>query len=243
MRALSGYGISEASPLDLVNPVLSIVYPAAGDTLYSGLYHEISWTCIDSNLSSESTSLWYSIDGGSSYFSMAQNIPATAPFQWLVPETETVNAKIQLKVTDTFGNSKRAFTQFPFSIIDAPLSTPTGISISVDNVTNDINIYWQPVNSLVTGYPLSADAYIVLCSDTPAEDIESYTVLSMLKALTYTHLAAADQYGKNFYRIIAFAATGNVRTAIQTKLDQTPETPLTWGEMKAYIDLIKRGNQ
>ncbi len=81
---------------------LSLLSPNGGEQLISNQGSYIDWQCNTlSNLN-----IAYSLDGGLTYFTIAQNVPSIPSFYyWMIPDTFANNAKIKISVANNPGVS------------------------------------------------------------------------------------------------------------------------------------------
>lgn len=231
--ALSGYGISEAYPLDTRDPVLHLLSPQGGDQWYLWQNWEISWEIQEANPDLSSMKLWYSLNGGSSYISLGDNIPLTPPFIWDLPEVVSHQVKVKAQVKDIFGNTTTVSSGL-FSIDFEPPAAVEEIFVSVTN-DNSLVLFWVPVTTTVLGNPMSPDGYIILFSHDPAAPLDDYTFLAAQKALSYTHNGVASFYDKMFYRIVAYIDYDLAMNSKLARLQENTNGDLTWGMVKAAL--------
>ncbi|MDZ4121310.1 MAG: Ser-Thr-rich GPI-anchored membrane family protein, partial [Candidatus Cloacimonadaceae bacterium] len=173
LLALTGYGTSAPVVNDTVDPSLSILSPNGGEAWYLGDTNDITWTASDTNLSPNSIYLWYSMNGGSNYSSLAEAIANSGSFAWEMPSAQSYNARVRIKVSDSFGNFTQKASASAFTITYVPPQAPTGVNV---NTTNGIDaiITWQPVTETIYYTPITPDGYIVLYNESPYEHDEHF---------------------------------------------------------------------
>ncbi|HPS40265.1 MAG TPA: hypothetical protein PL124_12670, partial [Candidatus Cloacimonadota bacterium] len=127
--ALSSYTDTETFTLDTVAPSLALSSPNGGETWYIGDTHNITWTASDTNLSPNSVFLWYSTNNGSSYTPLAEGILNDGSELWTMPSLQSYNAKVKVRVADSYGNLSLKVSAAPFSITYVPPAAPEGVSV------------------------------------------------------------------------------------------------------------------
>jgi photosystem II stability/assembly factor-like uncharacterized protein len=154
------------NPFNIVNPSITILAPNGGEIFNSNVDTIISW---NGNLISNLVKIEYSTNNGTSWNLVANNVPNTNFFQWLVPNTPSSNCRVRISdaqfpaVTD---QSNTAFTITPPTPTISLLS-PNGLeqwgigtnqtilwnSNNIVNVkieySTDSGITWNIINPLV----------------------------------------------------------------------------------------------
>jgi hypothetical protein len=229
---LVGFGVSNTGTLDTVNPSVSIIAPNGGEEWYFGDTDNILWTASDTNLVLNSIYLWYSLDGGNDYISLAEAIFNNGNFVWQIPSIQSFNAIVRVKVNDSFGNYTQVISAAPFSITNPPPAPPEGVTIDVSN-NWDAVITWEPVTHDVHNQPITPDGYIVLYNETPNQDTEYYYFLTVTTGLSFVHQGVVHFRDLRFYRVIAYKDyDGRMTDILNTfKSEKNPNTML--------IDLLK----
>jgi hypothetical protein len=201
--ALSSYTDSELFTIDTVMPELHLTSPVGNEIWYIGDTENITWTATDTNLDNNSIYLWFSLNGGVDYVSLAEAIANSGSYAWLIPSTQSINAKVQIQISDTFGNASVFESTMPFIISYVPPAEPQGITVDTSNGTDAI-LSWQPVTLTIYNTPITPDGYIVLYNETPNEDDQFYYFLGRSFSTTYTHHDVTEFRSQMFYRVIAY---------------------------------------
>jgi hypothetical protein len=90
-------------------PTASLVQPNGGESWKVGDLHDITWNMSDTEdpVGALSVTLDYSTDGGATYpyniITDQTGFSSPGTYSWQIPNTPTVNAKVRIKVTDTYG--------------------------------------------------------------------------------------------------------------------------------------------
>jgi len=242
LLALSGYDTSAPVINDTVDPTLSILTPNGGEAWYIGDTNDITWTASDTNLSPNSIYLWCSLNGGTDYLPLAEGIANDGTESWLIPSPQSYNAKVQIKVSDSFGNFTQKASASPFTITYVPLLAPTGITVDISNGVDAV-ISWQEVTETIYHTPLTPDGYIVLYNETPYEDDQYYYFLGRSYTTTYTHHDVAEFRTQMFYKVLAYKNyRGDVDNVIQAAL-ANPEAKISLAELKAALHSYNIGGE
>lgn len=203
---LSSHNDSPDYVMDMVDPLLELSSPNGGESYYSGETVNILWAATDTNLGPESIELWYSLNSGVDYASITEAMANTGSYAWELPAIQSLAAKVQIQVSDLFGNSALAHSLEPFSIICAIPAIPEGLSLQILNGV-DILLSWDEVTQTIPPYnsPITPDGYIIFCNQTPYEDAEHlFYSLGESPGTSYTHIGAAASNEKMFYRVRAY---------------------------------------
>ncbi|HNQ43532.1 MAG TPA: Ser-Thr-rich GPI-anchored membrane family protein, partial [Candidatus Cloacimonadota bacterium] len=222
--------------------LLSILSPNGGEAWYIGDTNDITWTASDTNLSPNSVYLWYSMNGGSSYTTLAEAIANSGSYPWEMPSTQSYNARVRIRVSDSFGNFSQKASASSFTITYVPPQAPTGVNV---NTTNGIDaiITWQPVTQTISDTPITPDGYIVLYNESPYEDDQFYYFLAMTTGLSHTHPWVARFRNQMFYKVIAFKDYRGALANILQPAVQNPELKLTLAEIKEALQNYPWGGE
>ncbi|MBN2830566.1 MAG: hypothetical protein JXR56_09630, partial [Candidatus Cloacimonetes bacterium] len=222
----------ELFTLDTVLPVLQLTSPNSGESWYIGDTNNILWNASDTNLDNNSIFLWFSLNGGAEYTTLAEAINNSGSFAWEIPSTQSTNAKVQIQVSDTFGNTALVSSLAPFVISFVPPAEPQGVSVDTSNGVDAV-ISWQPVTLTVYDTPITPDGYIVLYNETPYEDEQYYYFLGRSFTNTYTHHDVTEFRSQMFYRVIAYK---NYRSERFAQLEvQSKSKKLLWREVRNIL--------
>ena len=201
--ALSGYADTELFTLDTVPPELQLHSPNGGELWYIGDTHDITWTASDTNLTPNSVYLWYSVNGGLEYLSLAEAIANSGSHPWEIPAVQTNLARVRVRVSDDFGYITQKTSLANFTISYVPPAEPEGVLVDILNGLDAV-ISWQPVTQTIYGTPITPDGYIVLYNETPYEDEQFFYFLGRTFTTSYTHHDVAEFRDQMFYRVVAY---------------------------------------
>ena len=97
--------------------VPTIITPSqAGIKLAGNENYQLSWT-IPSDDDLDYFNLDYSLDGGSTWQTLAHNLASTtAVYDWSLPAVDNLNVRARVTVYDTFGNHNEDISDFSFTI-------------------------------------------------------------------------------------------------------------------------------
>ncbi|MCK9610381.1 MAG: GPI anchored serine-threonine rich family protein [Candidatus Cloacimonas sp.] len=234
LLALSGYDTSAPVINDTVDPTLSILTPNGGEAWYIGDTNDITWTASDTNLSPNSIYLWCSLNGGTDYLPLAEGIANDGTESWLIPSPQSYNAKVQIKVSDSFGNFTQKASASPFTITYVPLLAPTGITVDISNGVDAV-ISWQEVTETIYHTPLTPDGYIVLYNETPYEDDQFYNFLASVTGLSHTHYNVAQSWDQMFYKVIAYKDYDGRMAEVLARAKANPELKFSLADIKQAL--------
>jgi len=236
LMALTGYGTTAPVINDTVDPTLSITAPNGGEAWYIGDTRDITWSATDTNILPGSVNIWYSLNGGSDYTSIIENTTNDGIHAWALPSVQSYNAKVRVKVSDSFGNFTQKASASAFSITYVPPLPPSGVSVNTANGVDAV-INWEAVTQTIPPYnsPITPDGYIVLYNETPYEDDQFYYFLGRSYTTTYTHHDVAEFRDQMFYKVLAYKNyRGDVDNALQTAL-ANPDAKLSLAALNALI--------
>ncbi len=236
LSGLTGYGTSAPGPNDTVDPSLTILAPNGGETWYIYDTNNITWTASDTNLSPNSIYLWYSMNGGTSYLPVASAIVDSGSYAWAMPSAQSYNAKMRIKVSDSFGNFMQKVSASPFSITYVPPAAPLGLNIDTSNGIDAV-ITWQPVTQTIYNTPITPDGYIVLYNESPYEFDEHfyYFLWDVTAGTSFTHGGVMRRRGEMFYRVIAYKDYNGRMADILSDARANPEDKISLAEIKQAL--------
>jgi len=200
---LIGSGETDYFILDTQPPALDLLSPNGGEAWYIGDTNDILWTAADTNLDPQSVYLWYSLSGSAEYTSLAEAIANSGSYAWSMPDIQSYNSRVSIRVSDSFGNSSTRTSLSTFTITYVPPAAPD--SVVVDTTNNiDAILTWPAVTSTIYDTPIEPDGYIVLYNETPYEDDQFYYYHGETTGTTYTHHNVVRRRDQMFYKIVAF---------------------------------------
>ena len=234
LLAFRSYGTSAPVENDTVDPSLSILHPNGGEAWYLGDTNDITWTASDTNLSPNSVYLWYSMNGGNEYVALAEAIANSGSFAWEMPSTQSYNARVKIKVSDSFGNFTQLSSASAFTITYVPPQAPAGVTVNTTNGVDAI-ITWQPVTQTIYNTPIIPDGYIVLYNESPYEHDDQfyYYLWDITSGTSFTHGGVMRRRGEMFYSVVAYKDYDGRMADILAKAN--PESKLSLADIKQAL--------
>ncbi|MCB5261972.1 MAG: hypothetical protein LHW64_05045 [Candidatus Cloacimonetes bacterium] len=234
--ALSSYGTSVPMANDTVDPSLSILSPNGGEAWYIGDTKDILWEASDPNLLNNSVNLWYSLNSSTDYLPIAEMTDNDGTEPWLMPSTQSYNARVKTQVSDSFGNSSE-ISSAGFSITYVPPAEPTGLMVDISNNVDAV-INWQAVTHTIPPYnsDITPDGYIVLYNESPYEhDEHFFYFLTETNSLNYTHQRVACFRDQIFYRIVAYKDYDGRMENVLAEAKANADNKLSLAELKSLL--------
>ena len=235
---LSSYGDSPDFTMDTVAPQLELISPNGGESWYIGDTIAIQWNAVDTNLGPEGIELWYSLNAGMDYLSLAEGTLNSGSYAWELPAIQSLSAKVQIQASDSFGNSALASSLGLFSINYAPLAIPEGLTVDISNGVDAV-LFWEAVTHTIPPYnsPITPDGYIILYNESPYEDDEHfYYFLGRSYTPGYTHHDVVEFRDQMFYRVSAYKNyTREDSEALEALLQESKMQRIPWLGVKAIL--------
>lgn len=235
---LSSYGNSPDFEMDTVAPQLELISPNGGESWYIGDTRNILWTASDTNLDPAGIDLWYSLNGGADYLSLAEAIANSGSYPWELPGIQSLNAKVRIGARDSFDNSTLVHSLNSFNIGYVPPAIPEGLSINISNAV-DALLTWDEVTQTIPPYnsPITPDGYIILYNESPYEhDGNSYTFLGRSYVTSYTHHDVGEFRNQMFYRVQAYKNyTREDSEALEALVQKSKTQRIPWSQAKAIL--------
>ena len=125
---VKGYAIpfgpqAYALTYEIIDSSVTVEYPFGGETLVPGDIENLRWSGYGSGSDSNTYTIQYSIDNGSSWTTIATNVPAASrTYPWTVPATATNQALIKVSRN---GSSLSGQSSFNFTILGRPVIADT----------------------------------------------------------------------------------------------------------------------
>lgn len=234
--ALSSTTNSALFTLDTVDPDITIIAPNGGEAWYIGDTNNILWTATDTNLTPNTIYLWYSMNGGMDYITLAEAIANSGTFPWLMPNTQSYNARVRVQAQDDFGNLTQESSASAFSITYVPPAAPGNVSVDISNNVDAV-ITWDPVTQTIYGTPILPDGYIVLYNESPYEENEHfyYYLWDVTTGTIFTHVGVAQHRDQMYYRVVAYKDYDGRLTNILAAAKADPEARLTLEEIRTLF--------
>lgn len=225
--------------LDTKAPTLALISPNGGEEWYLGDTNNILWNATDNNLANNSVYIWYSLNGGTDYTSLAQEIANSGSFAWPTPEQLSNSGKVKIQVADSFGNISQKVSASAFSITHVPPAYPEGVTLAI-NSSGDIEINWQPVTETIHGTPIIPDGYLVLYNETAYENVNNYYyyLWDVTEGYTFTHHHVALHRDQMYYRVVAYKDYDGRLADILSELKSNPELKLSFAEIKTRLQSV-----
>jgi len=230
LYGLTGSGETEYFTLDVVPPEVELISPNGGEEWYIGDTNPIQWTATDTNLAADGVYLWYSLNGGSEYHGLASALSNSGSFAWELPDVQSYNARVRIRVSDNFGNSTFRNSAGAFSITYVPPAAPDSVSIDTSNSVDAV-LSWTPVVTTIYGSPIIPDGYIVLYNETPYTDEQFYYYHGETTNTCYTHYNVARRRDQMFYRIVAFKDYDGRLASILSCNRRDEANPRLWSDI------------
>ncbi len=145
-------------------PVLTIIAPNGGESWQSGVQKSIQWNTVNVT----NVKLEFSIDSGSSWMLIAENLPAsTGLYDWTVPDTPSDQCLV--KVTDVSNPSITDASNGVFSILSRLiLLSPNGGEVWAANTIKNISWLGSGIATLIIDYSTNAGSEWINITSTDA---------------------------------------------------------------------------
>ncbi len=133
-----GMTITPSFSLDTVNPNVNLTTPNGCETLFYNSPNHIQWNIVESNLISNPILIELSLNNGANFTSIAPLQANTGEYLWTVPAITTLQAKIRITATDSYGNTGNDDSDYPFRLSDeAVFLTP---QFTIDTINPQISV-------------------------------------------------------------------------------------------------------
>ena len=240
--ALSTVADSDLVTLDTVPPTLNLLTPNGGETWYIGDTQNILYSATDAFINPNSIKLWYSLNGGTTYLPIAQDLYNSGTYAWQLPSVQSNSAKVRIAVSDLFGNLSQVSSAGVFALSYVPPAIPTGVNVQITNNVN-AHITWNAVTNTIPPYnsPITPDGYIVLYNETPYEDDQYYYFLGETDGLSYTHYRVARFRPQMYYRVVAYKDfEGRMAELLAAR---STEAKTSWADIKNRLSEYRGGGK
>ncbi len=230
--------------LDTVNPEINLIAPNGGEEWYIGDTNNILWTATDTNLTPNSIYLWYSMNGGGDFITLAEAIPNSGSYLWQMPDYQSYNAKVRIQTEDNFGNANQRNSASTFSITYVPPTEPESVAVDISNNVDAI-ITWLPVTQTIYGTPITPDGYIILYNESAYEydDHFYYYLWDVTEGTSFTHVGVAHHRDQMFYRVVAYKDYDERLESILTAARLHPEQKLSLADIKDRLQNWQGGEK
>jgi hypothetical protein len=148
----------------VLQPVIHVDYPAGGETMVPGEAEQIRWSAYDN--SSNPFTIEYSADNGSSWNTIANNVPATDRFyNWTAPPIAARQALVRVtrNVDGTTATSERPFTVLGQPVISLAAPCPQYLQVNWDPVVDadSYEILWLAGDTMQVIGNTNANSYLL----------------------------------------------------------------------------------
>ncbi len=104
-----------------VAPTIVVLTPNGGETLTAGDSYIITWSAVSTDpAATASVDIFYSLDNGVTYHSLAAGETNDSLYPWTVPALSSTNARIKITAADSHGLANSDESDAVFTIIDPP---------------------------------------------------------------------------------------------------------------------------
>ncbi|MFO7792059.1 MAG: hypothetical protein R6W73_03645, partial [Candidatus Saliniplasma sp.] len=90
---------------------------------------DITWDTVEVDDPIEEIDLWYSSDGGDSWTDIDAGVDDTGSYPWLVPNEQSSDCLVRVRVTDTQGRTEEDISTGTFTIIGEPPAAPENVDV------------------------------------------------------------------------------------------------------------------
>ena len=127
VRILNADDITENDQSDaafvIQGPEVSIVQPNGGESWASGDVYQIQWNSV----SVSEVDIYYSIDGGSNWISIAEDITASnSAYSWVVPNNPSSNARVRIESSANSSIYDESDVDFTIEGYNLDINSPNG---------------------------------------------------------------------------------------------------------------------
>ncbi|MFA6419061.1 MAG: DUF2341 domain-containing protein, partial [Candidatus Margulisiibacteriota bacterium] len=95
-----GQSVATLDAYTYYQPPLKLYSPDGGESWSIGSYRQITWEAITNP---SSINLYYSVDNGTTYASIASGLPDTGSYEWFVAGSVTTEARVRIEAVSTEG--------------------------------------------------------------------------------------------------------------------------------------------
>lgn len=213
--------------LDQTNPMLSLTSLNTSQVLKGGSTTNITWSATDTNFGSNPISLSYSLNGGTSWTTIASAQTNSGTYSWTVPSLNSSNFKVRVTATDAAGNTQTAASSGTFTV------DSTSPVLTLNNLNggellkggSTVSVTWTATDANFGTNPIKLDY--------TTNNGSSWTSVATSQANsgTYSWVLPSIDSSNVKLRVTATDSAGNVATATSTSpftIDSTiPSLTLT----------------
>lgn len=197
--------------IDRTPPKVSIAFPQSGAKLRGGDRYTVRWTATDSYLRNAPIAIRWSVDGGSNWVAVAEDLPNSGAFEWMVPRDMTSSGVLRIEAADKAGNVDAA--DVAGIVVDSirPRGKVLGPAITNRQETVlDLEVSDQGPSGL-------AAARLWVSQDDGTSWVEGPVIAAPFKQVAWR----APQDGTYRLYVVATDGAGNVTQAPQGKVGET----------------------
>ena len=102
--------------IDSTAPTISLTSFNGGEAILGDSYQAITWTAADTNFSASPISIELSSDSGSTWNSIASNLPNTGSYSWQASVPDATTYRVRVRATDAAGQSTMSASAANFTV-------------------------------------------------------------------------------------------------------------------------------
>jgi len=208
-------GISASGILDSKIPQITVLAPNGGEVYQVNDLVNITWNAIDSSFGATPIGIYYSIDNGVSYNSIAANLANSGSYAWTIPNSPSLQVLVKIAAVDSFGLQGDDVSDAVFKI-DGPPLPPQNLALLLSD--HAVNLTWD---ASLEG---DVNRYVIYRSNNAGVAINSTNALDTVIAPLANYSDSAVVHGTTYYYVV-------------TALDSMDNESIASGEVNgtAYI--------
>jgi hypothetical protein len=229
----TGAVTSPSVTLDTTPPALSLTAPAGAEFLASGSSFNITWSASDLHLAPTPIKLEYTLNGGSSWTTIATAQSNTGTYAWTVPSDDVSNAQVRITAIDDVGLSTvKTSPNFTIdsTVPSVAVTAPNGSEVIAGGAT--YNITWTATDTNFGTTPVdlsystnSGSTWTSIATNQANSGTYAWTVPSIDSATVRVKVTATDRVGH------AVSDTSDTDFAIDKTNPTLSLTSLTGGQV------------
>ena len=110
-------------------PQITVTSPDGGEVWNAGTTEDITWTTTPGDDPIDRIDLWYSINNGASWTSIATGLGNTGSYPWNIPNVHSNECLVRARVYDDLGRTGEDESDGSFDIIGAPPGAPLDLLV------------------------------------------------------------------------------------------------------------------
>ena len=186
-----GRGLLHETPViitivDALLPVVTVTVPNGGEVWVGSSQQAIIWSASDANLTTNPITITWTPDDGATWLPIASGLPNTGIYTWIVPLSDTAQARVQVQAVDAVGHISSDQSDATF-MISPPIPTPTPTATPTDTPTATSTPTATPTNTPTpthtpTATPIEAEIPLQVGWNhisLPLDPVTSYTAEGM----------------------------------------------------------------